>query len=58
VGREWLAEDFLPSLVRERAGPGLLVHGPVVTFVDEQARQAFARAAVTQSGDSYPMRKK
>jgi len=56
VGREWLAEDFLPSLVRERAGPGLLVHGPVVTFVDEQARQAFARAVITRDGDAYPMR--
>ena len=44
VGREWLAEDFLPTLIKERAGEGLLVHGPVVTFVDEQALRSFARA--------------
>jgi len=45
AGREWLAEDFLPKLMKERAGDGLLVHGPVVTFVDERAAQTFARAA-------------
>jgi moderate conductance mechanosensitive channel len=47
VGREWLAEDFLPSLIRERAEEGLLVHGPIITFVDEEAVQSFARAMVT-----------
>ena len=47
VGREWLAEDFLPSLIRERAGEGLLVHGPIVTYVDERARRSFARALLT-----------
>ena len=47
VGREWLAQDFLPTLIRERAAPGLLVHGPIVTFVDEQASRSFARALVT-----------
>lgn len=42
-GREWLAEDFLPSLVKERAADGLLLHGPVVMPVDEAARSRFAR---------------
>ena len=43
-GREWLAEDLLPKLAHER-GDGLLVHGPVVTPVDEQAASRYARAA-------------
>jgi hypothetical protein len=43
-GREWLAEDLLPKLARER-GEGLLVHGPVVTPVDEQAARRYERAA-------------
>ena len=47
VGREWLAQDFLPTLIKERAADGLLVHGPIVTFVDEQASRTFARAAGT-----------
>ena len=47
VGREWLAQDFLPTLIRERAAADLLVHGPIVTFVDEQASRSFARALVT-----------
>jgi hypothetical protein len=47
VGREWLAEDFLPTLIRERAAPGLLVHGPIITFIDDQALHSFARAIVT-----------
>ena len=48
VGREWLADDFLPTLIRERAGEGLLVHGPIVTYVDEQAQRSFARAIVSK----------
>jgi small-conductance mechanosensitive channel len=44
VGREWLADDFLVKLIRERAPEGLLVHGPIVTYVDEQAKRSFARA--------------
>jgi small-conductance mechanosensitive channel len=44
VGREWLAEDLLPTLIKERAGKGLLLHGPIVTFVDERAVRSFARA--------------
>ena len=43
-GREWLALDLLPALVRERAEDGLIVHGPVVVWVDEQAERRFARA--------------
>jgi small-conductance mechanosensitive channel len=51
-GRAWLALELLPSLMRERAHDGLIVHGPVVAWVDEQAEQRFARAVrvpVTQS---------
>ena len=44
VGREWLADDFLPGLIRERGAPGLVVHGPIVTYVDEQAFRSFSRA--------------
>ncbi len=44
-GREWLAEEFFPSLVKERAPEGLLIHGPVVMRVDEQANRRFARVA-------------
>jgi hypothetical protein len=47
VGRKWLAEDFLPTLIRERAAEGLLIHGPIVTFVDEQASRTFARAVAS-----------
>jgi hypothetical protein len=43
-GREWLAEDFFPDLLRDRAGEGLIVHGPVALAVDERASKSFARA--------------
>lgn len=43
-GREWLAEELLPKLVEERAEDGLVVHGPVVTPVDDHATQRFARS--------------
>ncbi|HEX2045777.1 MAG TPA: mechanosensitive ion channel family protein [Gaiellaceae bacterium] len=46
-GREWLAQDFLPSLIAERAAEGLVLHGPVVTAVDDQATRRFARASWT-----------
>jgi hypothetical protein len=55
VGREWLADDLLPTLIKERAPEGLLVHGPIVTFIDDQARRAFERA-VTLPGDGSPPR--
>jgi small conductance mechanosensitive channel len=44
AGRLWLAEDLLPSLLKERSAEGLIVHGPVVLPVDEQAQHRFARA--------------
>lgn len=44
AGRLWLAEDLLPSLLKERSEDDLIVHGPVVLPVDEQARTRFARA--------------
>lgn len=47
LGREWLAEELLPSLLRERADEGTIVHGPVVMWVDEQAERRFARALRT-----------
>jgi small-conductance mechanosensitive channel len=43
AGREWLAEKFLPDVLKERAREGLIVHGPVVTEVDSSA--AFGRYA-------------
>ena len=43
-GREWLAQGFLASVLRERAAEGLIVHGPVVMEVDELARRRYARA--------------
>lgn len=44
AGREWLADDLLPELLKERARDGLLVHGPVVTPIDEQAVEQLTRA--------------
>jgi hypothetical protein len=43
-GRNWLAEELLPSLIKERAAEGLIVHGPVILPSDEQATTRFARA--------------
>jgi hypothetical protein len=44
-GREWLAEELLPKLAQERDRDGVIVHGPVVTPVDEAAESRYARAA-------------
>lgn len=44
-GRLWLATDLLSSLVKERAEEGLLVLGPVILPVADQATRHFARAA-------------
>ena len=44
-GREWLAENFFPDLLKELASDGLLVHGPVTLAVDEHATRTFARAS-------------
>jgi hypothetical protein len=52
VGREWLAEDLLPSLIKQRAPEGLLTYGPIVTFHDEAAVQSFSRAIFTDAGRS------
>ena len=43
-GREWLVDAFLSDLLKERAEPGVIVHGPVVMFVDDRAADRFARA--------------
>ena len=42
-GREWLAETFLPDLIKER-GEDVIVHGPVVWHADETAAREFARS--------------
>jgi moderate conductance mechanosensitive channel len=44
-GREWLVESFFCDLLKERAEPGLIVHGPIVFAVDETAARSFARAS-------------
>jgi small conductance mechanosensitive channel len=44
AGRSWMASDLLPSLLRERAGDDLIVHGPVILPADEHAATRFARA--------------
>jgi hypothetical protein len=46
-GREWLAESFFSDLLKQRAGDGLIVHGPVALAVDERATRSFARASAT-----------
>jgi hypothetical protein len=43
AGREWLVQGFVSDLLKERAEDGLIVHGPVVLTVDEQADRSFAR---------------
>src|SRR5881398_69919 len=45
AGREWLVHGFLSDLLKERADESLIVHGPVVLTVDEQAARSFARAS-------------
>jgi small conductance mechanosensitive channel len=50
-GREWLVDGFFEDLLRERAEPGLIAHGPVTLAVDESAVRSFARAsAATRRG--------
>jgi len=44
AGRSWMAESLLPSLLRERAGDELIVHGPVILPADEHAASRFERA--------------
>jgi len=52
AGREWLAESFLPDVLKERAGDGLIVHGPVVTEVDvsNEPSKYFARFYGSRAG--------
>lgn len=45
-GREWLVESFLVDLLREHAGT-ILVHGPVVFHVDEDALASYSRLPPT-----------
>src|SRR5947207_8015368 len=44
AGREWLVEGFFSDLLKERADEDLIVHGPVVLSVDEDAARSYARA--------------
>ena len=47
VGREWLADDLLPTLIKERAAPDLLLIGPIITYIDDQALESYTRAMTT-----------
>ena len=51
-GREWLADQFLPDLLKEQADEGLIVHGPVTLHVDERANRSFARASAATRWDA------
>jgi small-conductance mechanosensitive channel len=53
-GREWLVENFLPDLIKERAPEGLVAHGPIVMFVDERATRRFARSLPGTRGRRAP----
>jgi small-conductance mechanosensitive channel len=48
-GRMWLAESLLPSLMKEQANPDVVVHGPFVLAVDEEAATRYARAERTRA---------
>jgi hypothetical protein len=45
AGREWLVEGFVSDLLKERADDGLIVHGPVVLTLDDEAARKYARAS-------------
>jgi small conductance mechanosensitive channel len=55
-GREWLVDGFFADLLRERAEPGLIAHGPVTLAVDESAARSYARAsaATRRAGEWQP----
>jgi hypothetical protein len=53
-GREWLVVGLLSDLLKERADPGLIVHGPVVLTLDEQAERSFARASAATRWSAHP----
>jgi moderate conductance mechanosensitive channel len=42
-GREWLAERYLADVIKESAPEGVVLHGPLMMEVDEQATRQFAR---------------
>jgi moderate conductance mechanosensitive channel len=44
-GREWLVDGYFVDLLKERAGDGLIAHGPVALSVDESAARSYARAS-------------
>lgn len=50
VGCSWMADNLLPSLLRERAEEDLIVHGPVILPTDESAASRFARAGRFRRG--------
>jgi hypothetical protein len=58
-GREWLVDGFFADLLRERAEPGLIAHGPVTLAVDESAARSYARATAAnrRSGEWYPLKR-
>jgi moderate conductance mechanosensitive channel len=58
-GREWLVDGFFADLLRERAEPGLIAHGPVTLAVDESAVKSYARAsaATRRPGEWQPLRR-
>jgi small conductance mechanosensitive channel len=43
AGREWLVEGFVSDLLKERADEDLIVHGPVVLSVNDEAARSYAR---------------
>jgi small-conductance mechanosensitive channel len=49
-GREWLLDGFFADLIRERAEPGLIAHGPVTLSVDESAARSYSRASAATRG--------
>jgi small-conductance mechanosensitive channel len=51
-GREWLADDLVAGLMRERSN-GELLHGPVVTEFDSQAAARYGRSSILL-GDREP----
>ena len=51
-GREWLVDSFFADLIRERAEPGVIAHGPVTLAVDESAARSYSRASAATRGPS------
>src|SRR5437773_1619249 len=50
AGREWLVEGFRIDLLKERAGEGLIVHGPVVLRLTSRPRGASPAPARRRAG--------